>query len=225
MVKFRNECKHHITEADAVLIRQRLKHITKPDEFALADGSYVIHSLYFDNCYDKALNEKQAGYNTHEKFRIRYYNRDISFIRLEKKSKINGLCLKESCNITADEVVRILNYDFDWMKTSSQTLILELWSKMQYQLLRPKSIVNYRREAFTYVPGNVRVTIDSDIRGESNIINFLNTDAKGLKLFNMNILEIKWDEFLPQLIRDIVQLDNIKTRNFSKYAATRFDAF
>ncbi|MBE6704352.1 MAG: polyphosphate polymerase domain-containing protein [Ruminococcaceae bacterium] len=224
-MKFRNECKHHITEYEAVLIRQRLKHIAHPDEYATRDGTYMVHSLYFDNCYDKALNEKQAGYNTHEKFRIRYYNQDHSFIRLEKKSKVNGLCLKDSCNMTVDEVVRILNYDFDWMKASSKTLVLELWSKMQYQLLRPKSIVSYRREAFTYAPGNVRVTIDSDIRGESNIVNFLDHRIDGIRLFNMSILEIKWNDFLPQIIRDVVQLDNIKTRNFSKYAATRFDAF
>ncbi len=225
-MKFRNELKHHVTEFDLIGIRQRLRIIADRDIHAMDDGTYTIKSLYFDNCYDKALVEKVAGYEKREKFRIRYYNDDTSFIRLEKKSKINGLCLKNMCPITKEQVDRIINNDISWMQFSEEELITELWAKMQYQLLRPKNIVIYTREAYIYKPGNARVTIDSDIRGESDISRFWDKDDVALKLFPMSILEVKWDEFLPQIIRDIVQLNtNVQSKNFSKYAATRFSAF
>lgn len=224
-MKFRNECKHHVTEFDLIGIRQRLSVVARRDEHSGKYGLYTVKSLYFDNCYDKALIEKEAGYEKREKFRIRYYNDDTDFIRLEKKSKINGLCLKQSCRITKEQVERIIDSDISWMEYSDEELIKELWAKMQFQLLRPKNIVIYEREAYVYSPGNVRVTIDSDIRGDSDIRNFFAKDDNALKLFPMSILEVKWDEFLPQIIRDIVQLNTAKTKSFSKYAATRFSAF
>ncbi len=225
-MKFRNELKHHVTEFDLIGIRQRLQLVADRDTHANSNGIYDVKSLYFDNCYDKALVEKIAGYEKREKFRIRYYNNDTSFIRLEKKSKINGKCLKISCPITREQVDRIIENDISWMQSSNEELIVELWAKMQYQILRPRNIVIYKREAYIYAPGNVRVTIDSDIRGQSDITRFWDTDDEAIKLFSRSILEIKWDEFLPQIIRDAVQLNtDVQSRNFSKYAATRINAY
>lgn len=224
-MKFRNECKHRVTEIELIGLRQRLNAVAKRDQFSVDDGGYLIKSLYFDNCYDKALNEKVIGVNNREKFRIRYYNNDTSYIRLEKKSKINGMCLKQGARLSEEQVQAILDGKISWMKKSSEELICELWAKMQYQLLRPKNIVVYDREAYVYDAGNVRVTIDSNIRGSDNVQTFLENDETTLRLFNHSILEVKWDEFLPQIIREVVQLENVKTTNFSKYAATRFSAF
>lgn len=224
-MKFRNECKHYVTELDLIGLRQRLNAVARRDSFSTDEGGYLIKSLYFDNCYDKALNEKLIGIAAREKFRIRFYNNDASFIRLEKKSKISGLCLKQSAQLSAEQVQSIIDGETEWMTSSDSELICELGAKMQYQCLRPKNIVVYDREAYVYDPGNVRVTIDSNIRGSDNIWRFLEGDEADLKLFGKTILEVKWDEFLPQIIRDIVQLNNVKTSNFSKYAATRFSAF
>lgn len=224
-MKFRNECKHHVTEFELIGLRQRLNAVAKRDRFSTGNGGYLIKSLYFDNCYDKALNEKIMGVTNREKFRIRFYNNDTSYIRLEKKSKINGLCLKQGAQLSVEQVQAILDGKISWMRNADDELICELWAKMQYQMLRPKNIVVYDREAYVYEPGNVRVTIDSNIRGSDNIHRFLRGDEADLKLFNQIILEVKWDEFLPQIIRDVVQLNDVKTSNFSKYAATRFSAF
>lgn len=224
-LKFRNEYKHSVSEFDIIGLRQRLRAIARRDKHGGKDGRYLIKSLYFDNCYDKALGEKERGVDKREKFRIRYYNNDPSFIRLEKKSKINGYCLKQTSPITKEQVMSIIHGDIQWMKSSESELINELWAKMNYQLLRPKSIVAYEREAYVYKPGNVRVTIDSNVRGSNNINAFFSCDEPFIKLYNKIILEVKWDEFLPQIIRDVVQLRNVKTNNFSKYAATRFSVF
>ena len=220
-MKFRHEYKHQINLADIYGLRTRLSAVAKHDSHAGEDGTYFIKSLYFDNYMDKALREKIDGVNKREKFRIRYYGTDTSFIRLEKKSKINGLCNKISCKITAEECQKIIDGDIEFMKDSEYTLMRELYSKMKYQLLRPKCIVAYTRECFVYPPGNVRVTLDMNICGSNNVKEFLNPDLPFLQTYHEAILEVKWDEYLPQIIRDLVQVKSRRSAAFSKYAATR----
>ena len=101
--KYRHEIKHFINYSDYLQIRNRLKHIASIDTSSTSNGRYKIRSLYFDNLYDKVLMENINGFNKREKFRIRFYNNDTSFIRLEKKSKNNGLCLKESTILTKEQ--------------------------------------------------------------------------------------------------------------------------
>lgn len=218
---FRHEWKHEINYADLLVLRQRLKAVMQPDPHAVG-GSYFIRSLYFDNLSDKALREKIDGVNCREKFRIRYYNHDTSLIHLEKKSKWNGLGNKRSAALTAQEAQAIIDGDLEWMLQSGRPLIQELYFKMLSQGLRPKTIVDYTREPFVYAPGNVRVTLDYDIRTGLNCTDFLNPNCVTIPAGNSPIiLEVKWDEYLPSVIRDIVQLDGRHTAAFSKYAVCR----
>ena len=218
---FRHEWKHEINYSDMIILRQRLSAIMKPDENAV-EGKYFIRSLYFDNISDKALREKIDGVNCREKFRIRYYNDDTSLIHLEKKSKINGLGNKQSANLSAEEAQKIVDGDFDWMIDCDRPLVQELYSKMKSRGLRPKTIVDYTREPFVFSAGNVRVTLDYDIRTGLYCTDFLNPDCITIPAGNAPIiLEVKWDEFLPSVIRDIVQLESRHTAAFSKYAACR----
>ena len=186
------------------------------------DGKYLIRSLYFDNLDDKALREKIDGVNMREKFRIRMYNRDPSLIRLEKKSKRNGLGIKFSANLSVEETEKITKGSLDWMLTSAQPLLQELYCKIQYQGMRPKTIVDYTREPFVFRPGNVRVTLDYDIRTGMNCTDFLNPEAITIPAGDAPILmEVKWDAFLPSIIRDIVSLPDRRVSSFSKYAQCR----
>lgn len=218
---FRHEWKHEINYTDLLVLRQRLKAVMQPDPHAVG-GSYFIRSLYFDNLADKALREKIDGVNRREKFRIRYYNRDTSLIHLEKKSKWNGLGNKQGAVLTVQESQAVVDGDWDWMLDSGKPLVQELYSKILSQGLRPKTIVDYTREPFIYAPGNVRVTLDYNIRTGLNCTDFLNPDCITIPAGNLPIiLEVKWDEFLPSVIRDIVQLNGRRTAAFSKYAACR----
>lgn len=221
-MKFRHEYKHQINLSDILCLKTRLSLVAKHDDNCDDDGTYLVKSLYFDNYMDKALREKVDGVNNREKFRIRYYGTDTSFIRLEKKSKINGLCNKESTEITKEECEKIINGDIEFLLESDKPLKRELYAKMKYQLLKPKSIVVYTRETFVYPLGNVRVTIDTNICGSNNIKEFLNPDLQYFHINRSSILEVKWDEYLPQIIRDCVQVKNRNSAAFSKYAATRY---
>jgi hypothetical protein len=220
-LKFRHEMKHIITPADRLILRQRLNAVAKPDLHA-RDGVYEIRSLYFDNIYDKALVEKVNGINRREKFRIRYYNGDTGFIHLEKKSKIVNLCNKQSALITAEEAQHIVDNDLDWMMDSDRPLVRELYTKMRGQGLKPRTIVDYTREPYIFGPGNVRVTLDYNLRTGMSCTDFLNPGCVTVPAGDpVVILEVKWDEYLPDIIRDIVQLKNRRTGGFSKYAACR----
>ena len=186
------------------------------------DGRYRIRSLYFDTPTDQALREKINGVSSREKFRIRYYNDDLGMIRLEKKSKRGGLCHKDTEKVTEDEVARLLQRDLEWMQDPQRPLLQELRSRMTTQGLAPKVIVDYTREPYVFAPGNVRVTMDYGIRTGLQWDKFLQPDSMTIPLREESIvLEVKWDEFLPSIIRDAVQLDHRRTTAFSKYAACR----
>ena len=220
-MEYRHEWKFEINRADAYTFRTRLSAVMKRDTHAI-NGAYRIRSLYFDTLSDKALREKIDGINIREKFRIRLYNGDTSFIALEKKSKVNGLCAKESCRLTEEEAQKIADGNLPWMMTSDRPLCRELYAKMLSQGLRPKTIVDYKREAFVFAPGNVRVTIDYDIRTGAFRTDFLNPDTLTLPAGDCPIiLEIKWDEYLPDIIKDAVTIPGRRVCAFSKYAQCR----
>ena len=216
--KFRHEYKHTINPAELAAIRQRLSAVMQPDSFSLG-GKYEIRSLYFDNLFDKALTEKLNGVNFREKFRIRLYNGDTSFIRLEKKSKQSGLSSKQSAVLTyeqADSFARGTP-----VRDSGNALIDELAFKMDTQLLKPKTIVDYTREAFVFPAGNVRITLDYNIRTGTDTSKLLDSACVTVPTGADIILEVKWDEFLPSFIAQAVQLGSRQTSSFSKYAACR----
>lgn len=220
--KFRHELKYFINLGDYYTIKNRLKHFMVLDQNAGGAG-YKIRSLYFDNANNKALMEKISGINNREKFRIRFYNGNSSYIKLEKKSKINGLCRKEAERITEEECRKIIHGDIEFLKLSEKELFVELYTKMKGQLLKPKTIVDYDREAYIYPPGNVRVTFDKKVRTGIVNVNMFDNDAPTIDVIpnNQVILEVKFDEFLPEIIQDIVQTNNRSATSISKYVACR----
>ena len=218
---FRHEWKHEINLSDLITLRQRLQTVMLQDKHAL-NGNYKIRSLYFDNLSDKALREKLDGINIREKFRIRYYNNDTSYIHLEKKWKRDNLGSKESIALTHEQAQAIVDGRCAWMLTHESHLVQELYTKMTLQGLYPKTIVDYIREPYIYPPGNVRVTIDYDIRTGLFQTDFLNPACPTVPIEGSPIiLEIKWDAWLPDIIRDIIQLKDRRSGAFSKYAACR----
>lgn len=221
MEQYRHEWKHEVNLSDRVAIRQRLRAVCRPDGHAV-DGKYRIRSLYFDNLADKALREKLDGVNRREKFRLRYYNFDPTLIHLEKKSKLDGLGTKAVAELSAAEAQTIVDGGLSWMPDSGRPLAQELYHKMRTQGLRPRTIVDYTREPFVYGPGNVRVTLDYDIRTGLQCTDFLNPNCVTIPAGEpVTILEVKWDAFLPDIIRDAVQLEGRRPEAFSKYAQCR----
>lgn len=221
----RHEWKHRINLREDLVLSQRLRKLFTHDKNAGDDGSYGVTSLYFDTPYDSALREKIDGVNKREKFRLRYYGKDTSFIRLEKKFKVNGLCGKRSARITQKQTDDLLKGRYACLLESGDPLLIEFYSKLQGTGLRPKTIVRYDREAFLYGPGNVRITLDRHVRTGLLRVDFLNTDLFCVcALEEGTVLEIKYDAFLPEIVRMAVQVPDRRASACSKYAlCRRFD--
>ncbi len=221
---YRHELKYAIAYTDYLAMRSRLRAVMTTDRHVSANGLYRTRSIYFDNTDDKVLKEKIDGIQKREKFRIRYYNDDFSFIILEKKMKVNNLCLKAGTELTEEECRRILNGDLAWMKDSGNMLVQELYAKMRYQRLRPRVLVSYLREPYVYAPGNVRITFDSDIRTTLFHQEFLTKQVHDISATDTprdRILEVKYDAFLPEIIQDLIQVPGIRQQAFSKYGTCR----
>lgn len=220
-MKYRHELKFEISQADKMELSLRLRQVMRPDGHA-ENGKYEIRSLYFDTLEDKALMEKIDGVNGREKYRLRMYNHNPDFIKLEVKRKINGLTQKESEPISKAGAQRLIEGDTDRMTESESALVRGMHGKIRAGLLRPKTIVEYTREAFCHEAGNARVTLDYDLRTGLDGIDFLNPDAVTAPVWTGRVLlEVKWDEFLADFIRDAVHLEGRGAGAFSKYAQAR----
>ena len=130
-LKFRHEQKHQLSLQEGLVLSARLKRLFALDPHAGNDGSYSVHSLYFDTPYDRALREKIDGVDRREKFRLRYYGTDASFVRLEKKMKRGGLCAKRSTRLSEAMLQELLKGNPACLRESDDPLLLELYSKLQ----------------------------------------------------------------------------------------------
>nr|WP_106778933.1 polyphosphate polymerase domain-containing protein [Lysinibacillus timonensis] len=219
----RNELKHAISKAEYFVLRNKLLHFMMRDSNAGPNGKYFIRSTYFDNMDNKILNEKKEGYLNRDKYRVRIYEKSDKVIHLERKSKRNNLTFKSKCKLTRSEYEKIRTNDISWMENEERSLIRDLYNEMIYSQIRPKTVVDYEREALMYPYGNVRITFDMKVQ-----TSFYNTD-----MFNKNlpmvdvleqdlvILEVKYDEYLPEVIKHLLQLSDTRQEAYSKYQLSR----
>lgn len=220
--KGRRELKHEITKMDCHLLRNKLKHVMEVDPHANKDGKYLIRSVYFDNFDNKVLTQKKEGYYERDKFRVRLYDFNTEYINLEKKSKRNNLTFKQKCRLSAEEYERIRLGDIGWMEFDSRLLLNELYVQMSLFQLKPLTVVDYEREVFIYKYGNVRVTFDSSIKTSLRNNDVLNPNLVMVETNpDVVILEVKFDEYLPTNIKQLLQVGDRRSGGYSKYQISR----
>ena len=217
--RLRHEEKHQVNLREALVLSQRLEKLFPRDPHAGPEGSYQVVSLYYDDPYDTALRQKLDGVNRREKFRLRYYGKEPAFFKLEKKYKVKGLCGKGSCRLSREEGERLLRGDFAFRLEKEESLAREFYAKLR-RGLAPKTVVRYTREAFLYAPGNVRVTLDGDIRAGAPE-RFLIPQKLLPALGGLAVVEVKYDAFLPEIVKLAVQVPNRQGTACSKYALCR----
>ena len=217
--RLRHEEKHQVNLREALVLSRRLEKLFPRDPHAGPEGSYQVVSLYYDDPYDTALRQKLDGVNRREKFRLRYYGKEPAFFKLEKKYKVKGLCGKGSCRLSLEEGERLLRRDFAFLLEKEEPLAREFYAKLR-RGLAPKTVVRYTREAFLYAPGNVRVTLDGDIRAGAPE-RFLIPQKLLPALGGLAVVEVKYDAFLPEIVKLAVQVPNRQGTACSKYALCR----
>lgn len=211
-----------MNEIEDLVLVKRLSKVLKRDTNSQGK-SYSITSLYFDNCYNQAYKEKINGEATRHKYRIRYYNNDLSYIKLERKSKINQITTKVSVPLSVEEVKKIYNRDLDFLLTKNKYLYHEFYKQLKHGLLKPKVIVKYDREAFIHPVGDLRITFDRQIKTANMQTNILSNDQYFVDALEQgqSIVEIKFNGVLPDFIRSLIQSGHVMQASSSKYIFSR----
>lgn len=219
--KFRNELKYICSPMQLGLIQNRIKDICHPDPHGGAGGTYLITSVYFDDYNNNCYYENENGIEPREKFRIRIYNRQLNYIVLECKHKQFGKTFKETCSITQEQCYAFLHQR--WFDTiESESLINRFYIAANTKCLRPKVIVEYERTAYIYPQGNVRVTFDKYITTSPQIENFgKQVMRRPVMPVGQQILEVKYDELLPDYLYNALQVEYLRHMAFSKYYICR----
>ena len=219
----RHELKYFINRAELAALRARLRPVLALDSHCVGGRPYVIRSLYLDDVDDSAYMDKVNGVRDRDKYRIRIYRHSDEEIFLERKRKLGDLIQKSSAQITRRLCEQIISGDPRGLQTSSNPLLQDVYVQMRTKLLRPAVIVDYEREAYLHPAENVRITFDLKLR----------TGLHSHELFNpaiptvcpldagLEILEVKFDNYLPDYIRALLDGIQADRSAVSKYVLCR----
>lgn len=215
---FRHEYKYLINRAEKEILILRLRDVIKLDKNA-KNGGYNIRSLYFDDYWNTAYNEKEHGVLMRKKYRIRIYNYEDHTINLERKKKFGAQIFKESAPITKEEFEMIMNGDYEFLKHSKYSLCKEFYVECVCNVLRPRVIVDYEREPWIMDEGTVRITFDEDVRAAIGGFNIFDKDLPTLPVIDEDkiVLEVKYTEFRPDIVRNLIQPFESEHVAVSKY--------
>ncbi len=224
---YRNEYKYPISAAQLELLKSLAGAIMPLDSHVAKEGPYAgiynIRSVYFDDLYDTCYLENENGTDPREKFRIRIYNHSADRISLELKRKQAGKCLKTSCRLTEAQCRILVQGGCLPESPDYPPLLQKLLLQIRTRGLRPVVIVEYDRVPYVFPAGNVRVTLDCNIMASGSCGNFLRKDIplRPILPTGQHILEVKWDELLPDFIYRTLMLENLPWSPFSKFYQCR----
>lgn len=220
---FRHELKYAISAAQLPLLKSRIMHLMKPDPHAGSDGIYNIRSLYFDDYYNRCYYENENGTDPREKFRIRIYNHRTNRIVLECKRKERGMTQKDSCPLTLEQANLLIQGKTMPCSQTLPPLLNKLLLEMKMHGLRPVVIVEYERIPYIYKNGNVRVTFDTQISSSTNVTDFFSDVIPKRQIMpaGQHLMEVKFDEYLPDFIYRSLNLNQLQRISFSKFYLCR----
>lgn len=219
---YRVEDKYLCSEKDMLLLQSRVKAVLPPDPHA-AGAAYRITSLYFDDERDSRLADSEDGVSYRNKYRIRIYNNSADVIRLEVKYKAYSRIYKKSRAVTREEAEKLIAGEcIDDPEPSLDNPVTLFNLAIRQELLRPRIVIDYTRDAYVFTPGNVRITFDRNIRASRNPAGFLRSACAYSPLRDTDkILEVKYDEMLPGFIARLLESGNMNQVAYSKYRLVR----
>ena len=222
-IPLRHELKYHITPAELTVLRGVLAPVMQLDPNGNENNEYHIRSLYFDTINDDALDEKIAGVGNRKKYRIRIYNFSDRVIKLECKSKYGDLISKQSVSIPRELAEQLIAGDPDGLLRMRHPLFHDVYREMRTRLLRPAVIVDYVREAYIHQAEEVRITFDKQVRTGLYSVDMFNPQIPTYPVFDdpVEILEVKFDEFLPSYLQAILSVVTAQRSAISKYTWCR----
>lgn len=219
---YRVENKYNCSEDELYILQHRLEGVLKADSNENRPEGYSIISLYFDDMQDTCLWDTMDGVELRDKYRIRIYNNSLDTIKLEVKSKRDTRILKKSRSITKEQMDKLMRGECieDSASMDDPATLFNL--AIRTRGLRPKVIVAYERKAYIFEPGNTRITLDRNVRASSRVEDFgkekISYDF--LDVYD-KVLEVKYDEFIPGFLLQLLELGDMQQTSYSKYQLCR----
>ncbi len=219
---YRVEDKYSCTEQELYMLQARMETVLRPDSNEGGPEGYRIASLYFDDFRDSCLHDTAAGVNRRSKYRIRIYNDSLDVIRLEVKTKKDNRILKRSKGISRVQMESLMRGECIEDDASPEDPATLFNLAVRTRGLRPRVIVAYERKAYVYEPGNVRITFDRNVRASSQVEAFgqKNISYDFLREYD-KVLEVKYDEFIPDFLLQLLEIGNMRQLAYSKYQLCR----
>ena len=198
----RHELKYQIDLLQYQVLQKKLAILLKPDPYMGSKKQYNIRNLYFDDLWENAYHEKQAGVPNRKKYRIRIYNHSDAVIKFERKTKVSQYILKESTRISRADAERIIAGDCDFLAHAKNSLLKEFFLEHRCKTMHAAVVVEYDREAYVHPVGNVRITFDTGLRTSLGAVSFFDCDLCTVNIRSAPsiILEVKYNEVLPRFI-------------------------
>ena len=214
----RHEMKFLISYHDYYSLASSIGSVMPCDENS-TDGGYFIRSLYFDDIYHSSYNEKGAGVFRRRKWRIRTYNLSDEVIKFEIKDKYDNYISKMSATISQEECIGMMHGDFGFMLDSDKQALRAGFIDARLRQIAPRVVVDYYREAYVSEEGNVRITFDSDLRASVGSLDIFDKSlfTKPAMQEGTLILEVKYDDFLPQTVRKLLAPLDSRQTSLSKF--------
>lgn len=223
--QYRHELKYVISEGEHKLLSMRVKACLKQDYHAsINGGEYLIRSLYFDDPFDSALWEKTSGVGSRDKYRIRIYNLTDDAIKLERKHKEGQYIKKDSVTISRQDCDEIVRGNLECLKHNDNPFAMQFYGIFKANHLRPKVLVDYVREPYVFPAEDVRITFDKDVRTAMRCTDLFNPHVITYPVWDLRncmILEVKFNESLPQYVQELLTLDAAERTAASKYVFCR----
>lgn len=215
---YRHELKFEISRMEKDVLAKELALVMTSDVHA-KDGRYMIRSLYFDDWANSAYEEKQAGVAGRRKFRIRIYDYSDKVIKLECKRKEGQYIHKDAVSLTLEETSAIIGGNYSVLSKRKEPLCCEFYQECLTQGLRPKVIVDYDREPYVYEGGDVRITFDMGLRTALLGADIFDSrlPVVGVMQPDRLILEVKFTQYMPDFIKDI-----LRGRAYTQVAASKY---
>ena len=218
-MSFRHEQKYLLHQSDYHVLRIRISGLLKKDAHTGECGFYTVRSLYFDDYYNTAFNDKDVSILDRQKYRIRIYNYSDKVIHLERKIKHNNYIAKEIAPLSKVGVQRIEKGDYEFLRDSPHPLLRVFYHEIMSNLLRPRIMIDYEREPYLLEAGTVRITFDRNIRAGIDRLDLFHTDAAMMETLESGflVMEVKFTEFLPRMVRELLTVEAADYSAISKY--------
>lgn len=219
----RSELKYYISNLDAQYLSHRLRQIMEADSYGMPGKGYFVRSLYFDSFDDECLFAKQSGVMFRQKYRFRIYGFEQPVIKFEIKHRRNEQIHKETTTISPDAAIKMIQTDYSAMIAEKNPVLNKAFITFSNRLYRPKVVIDYWREAFVLKSQAVRITIDRNLAANRNDFDFLSPASHMVPFLEpgRQILEIKYNQILPDYLRQALQLNNSERQAISKYTLAR----